>query len=742
MKNPLLKRPGREIFSDLGKSIALFLFLTLTIGFISGFLVADGSMSAAYDQSFEKYNIEDGHFTLSAEISKQLKDDVEKEDVTVYSLFFKDFTLSNDHTVRAYKLRNDVDRICLMDGKLPSNDNDIIIDRLYAENNAIEIGDSIDFDGKAFKVCGTAAFSDYSALFKNHTDMMFDANKFTVSAVTDKAFDDLDQNKLKYNYAWVNDNRDLSDKEKSELSDKIRDVLASSGTVTDYIAAIDNQAIIFTGEDMGSDKVMITTLLYIIMAVIAFVFGTTTKNTLEKEAKTVGTLRASGYTRGELIAQYAAAPLLITLISAVIGNILGYTFFKGIVVNMYYHSYSLPTYQTLWNGNAFIMTTVIPCLIVLFVVLAVLFRTLRLPPLMFLRKELSSKGKNKVIRLKRKSFISRFRLRVIFQNIPSYLTLFLGVLFAGVLLLFGMMMSPLLSHFKEDVISSEIATYQYVLKAPVEVEDGAEKYAVCSLENEKGEEILVYGIEKNSKYFDKELEDGKALISTGYADKYGLESGDDVTLSEKYGKGSYDFKASGQYRYPAALSIFMTREDFNRKFDKDDNYFSGYFSNQKLDIDEACVATVTTRDDLTVMADQLEDSMGKMFYLFYVFAIVIYILLIYLFTKQITEKNVTSISMLRILGYEAGEISRIYNYTTGIVMLLSLVVSLPVSYLIIKVIYRAMMMDYNGWLTLYFAPWIWPTMLVIGLACYLLVYFFQTKRINKIPMGEALKSDE
>lgn len=240
----------------------------------------------------------------------------------------------------------------------------------------------------------------------------------------------------------------------------------------------------------------------------------------------------------------------------------------------------------------------------------------------------------------------------------------------------------------------------------------------------------------------KSLKTARRSFRPGYADKYGLESGDTVTLSEKYDNGSYDFKVSGQYRYPAALSVFMTREDFNRKFDKDDNYFSGYFSNQKLDIDEACVATVTTRDDLTVMADQLEDSMGKMFYLFYVFAIVIYILLIYLFTKQITEKNVTSISMLRILGYEAGEISRIYNYTTGIVMLVSLVISLPVSYLIIKVIYRAMMMDYNGWLTLYFAPWIWPTMLAIGLACYLLVYFFQTKRINKIPLGEALKSDE
>lgn len=70
-------------------------------------------------------------------------------------------------------------------------------------------------------------------------------------------------------------------------------------------------------------------------------------------------------------------------------------------------------------------------------------------------------------------------------------------------------------------------------------------------------------------------------------------------------------------------------------------------------------------------------------------------------------------------------------------MLVSLVVSLPVSCLIIKVIYRAMMMDYNGWLTLYFAPWIWPTMLVIGLACYLLVYFLPDKANKQNSLGRS-----
>lgn len=742
MKNPLMKRIPRELKSDLGKYIALFLFLTLTIGFVSGFLVAGGSMSYAYDQSFEKYNIEDGHFTLASEIPDELLKEVEEQDVSVYPLFYKDFDLSNEHTVRVYKIRDDVDKICLMDGEFPSKSGEIMIDRLYASNNSIEIGDKIEVDGKSYEICGFAAFSDYSALFKNHTDMMFDANKFTVAAVCDDDFDRLSDDKLKYNYAWVNRDRTLSDDEKSDKADEVKAVLGKSGLTTDFIAAINNQAIIFTGDDIGGDRVMIITMLYIIMAVIAFVFGITTRNSLDKESKTVGTLRASGFKRSELVKQYAVMPLVVTLVSAVIGNILGYTVFKNIVVNTYYHSYSLPTYETRWNSNAFVLTTVIPALIVLAVVISVLVYTLRLSPLQFLRHELTSKKKNKVIKLKRKNFISKFRLRVIFQNLSSYITLFIGVLFASVLLLFGMMMSPLLTHFKDEVINSEIAAYQYILKAPCEADEGAEKYAVCSLENEKGEEITVYGIEENSEYFDENLGKDELLLSDGFSDKYNIEPGDEIKLSEKYGDKSYTLKSTGQYKYPAVLAVFMSRERFNDVFDKDDDYYSGYFSNEKLDIVDSFVASVITRSDLTVMADQLDDSMGEMFYLLYVFAIVIYILLIYLFSKQITEKNITSISMLKILGYDGREISRIYNMTTGIVMMVSLLISLPLSYLLIKVIYYAMMLDYNGWLTLYFAPWIWPVMTAIGAACYLLVHVFQMKKINKIPLSSALKNDE
>ena len=162
--------------------------------------------------------------------------------------------------------------------------------------------------------------------------------------------------------------------------------------MTDYVLQRDNQAINFTGEDMGGDMVMVMVLLYIVMAIIAFVFGITTRNTIEQEAGAIGTLRASGYTKQENgKIHYFVLPALITFIAAVIGNILGYTVMKFYVASMYYGSYSLPTYVTKWNADAFILTTVIPCIIVFVVTLIVLNVSLRISPLQFLRHDLKEK---------------------------------------------------------------------------------------------------------------------------------------------------------------------------------------------------------------------------------------------------------------------------------------------------------------------------------------------------------------
>lgn len=125
-----------------------------------------------------------------------------------------------------------------------------------------------------------------------------------------------------------------------------------------------------------------------------------------------------------------------------------------------------------------------------------------------------------------------------------------------------------------------------------------------------------------------------------------------------------------------------------------------------------------------------------------VFAIALAALLIYLLTKLILERNTTSISMVKILGYENREIAALYLLSTTWVVILSLLASFWIVRQVIGKIYAIMMMDFSGWLTMYIEPKVYLEMFVTGLLTYLAVAFLQFWRIQKIPMDEALKNVE
>ena len=459
MKNPLWKRLPRELKSDFGKYIVIFLFMTLTIGFVSGFLVADDSMLAAYDEGFEKYNIEHGNFTLSSKASESALQKIEKNGkVRICENFYRDEAVDADldgneeGTMRVYQERTDMNLVCLMSGERPAAKNEIAIDRMYADNNQLEVGDKIEIAGKELVITGFVALPDYSCLFSDNSDMMFDAVKFGVGIMTEKGADAFGTTHLEYRYSWQYETAPKDDIEAKNMSEDFLEVLVKYGNVTGFIPAYSNQAITFTGEDMGGDKAMMEVLLYILIVIIAFVFAVTTNNTITKEASVIGTLRASGYSRRELLVHYISMPVIVTVVASVLGNVLGYTSFKNLCAGMYYGSYSLPTYETRWNADAFILTTVVPVVIMLGINLILISGKLRLSPLKFLRHDLSASKRKKAVRLPDFKFLNRFRLRIILQNKSSYLTLFIGIFFANVLLLFGMMMKPLLDHYQEEIL--------------------------------------------------------------------------------------------------------------------------------------------------------------------------------------------------------------------------------------------------------------------------------------------------
>lgn len=760
MKNPLIKRLPREFAGEIAKYIVIFIFMTAVIGLISGFLIADGSMLDTYNKSFDKYNIENGNFELYPKADDKLIDRLEEENVTIYENFYKEETvkvhnnekLSEDDqsVIRFYINRKDIDKVDVMEGRLAEDINEIAIDRMYAVNNNIKVGDTINAGGRILKVTGYVALSDYSCLFSDNSDTMFDSVKFGVGVVSESCFEAYDDTHIHYVYSWKYDNEPADDIEEKEMADDFMKVISNNAILTNYIPGYLNQAIHFTGDDIGSDRAMMIVLLYVVIVIMAFVFAVTTNNTIFKEANVIGTLRASGYTRGELLAHYILLPIIVTIIGALVGNILGYTVFKNIFVNTYYESYSLTTYTTLWNAEAFLLTTIVPFVIMVVINVLIIGYRLRLSPLKFLRKDLAVRKKKKALRLPGFKFFNRFRLRIIIQNMPNYITLFIGILFANILLIFGLMMSPLLAHYQNEIQDKLIAQHQYVLKVPVEVDnDEAEKYCANTLSTIDGrlksEDVLIYGAANNSRYIDinsNELKPGEVYVSNGYAEKFRINKGDKITLKEKYEDKEYTFTVKGMYDYPSSFAIFMSDDYFKDIFDKAEDYYSGYLSSEKLDIDEKYIATEITLDDLTKVSRQLDRSMGTSFELVKIFAVVLFAVLMFLLTKLIVEKNSTSISMVKILGYSNREISRLYVTSTTIVVVISVIINIMLSVVIMNWLFRVFMEQMSGWISCYYAPYVFVLMFVLNVGVYALISVFMMYKIKKIPMDEALKNVE
>lgn len=785
--NPLIKRIPKELIGDWKKYLIVFAFLVLTIGFVSGMYVANESMMKAADESVTKYEREDGHFEWSEKADSDLIKDVEsgeqvdmsaitgkeEEDasdvpVIIYENFFRNEKEDNnndgknDGTVRVFAKTDNINLACVLDGRLPENENEIAVDRMHADNVGMKVGDTIRVGGEKFEVVGLIAYVNYSTLHEKTTDLMFDAIKFDVAMVTDEGFDRLGES-IHYAYAWKYKDAPADEKEEKALSDDFRKVLAAQtmlhgNELKDYVPSYGNPAINFATDDMGSDMSMGGVILDILIIIIAFIFGVTISNTISKESSTIGTLRASGYTRGELVRHYLSMPVIVTFLAAIVGNILGYTVFKNVVVGMYYNSYSLPTYETVWNPDAFVKTTVVPIILMFVVNLIVIMRMLRHTPLQFLRHDLKKSKRKKAIRLPHWKFMSRFRVRIMFQNISNYLILFVGICFIMVMLAMAVGMPDTLTYYQKHASNLMFTKYQYVLKTYQNADGSivttdnkdAENFAMKSLVKRSDaldEEISTYGVVDDSQYIKisdlESLEKNEVYISNSYADKYGIAIGDTIKLEEKYTDDSYNFKVCGIYDQCQSIAVFMPIDQYREVFDLDDDAFSGFFSDAKItDIDSDMIASTITKRDITKMCDQLDHSMGSYMQYFQVLCILLSMAMIYLLTKLIIEKNENAISMTKILGYENREIASLYLLSTTIVMIVIDVLTVAVGVWVMNFAWKEILMTYSGWFSFHMETISYVKMFAFVLIGYVIVMILDFQRIKKIPMDQALKNVE
>lgn len=235
MQKVLRKRIFRDFKENLPRYLALAFLLILSMYMVVSVVGAAETVMRGTTTEAEKQNVEDGQFSLFVPMKESEWDELTDKGITLEKMFFLDYVVDGDKTLRVFRNRTDIDTIAIHEGKLAQADDELVIERQYAEKNDIHVGDTIVLGDCTYKVSGIGTVPDYDSPLKSLGDTGCDSLNFGLAFVTDEVYTTLQKEgksakSEEYYYAYKLNDAMTDDELKAELkklsfsSDDVADV--------------------------------------------------------------------------------------------------------------------------------------------------------------------------------------------------------------------------------------------------------------------------------------------------------------------------------------------------------------------------------------------------------------------------------------------------------------------------------------------------------------------------------------
>lgn len=232
MQKVLRKRIWRDFKSNLPRYLALSLLIILAMYLVVSLVGAAETIIRGSENADSRQCVEDGDFSLFVPMKDEEMEDLEADGVTIEPQFYMDYEIDEDHTIRIFANRDEVNRIDLVKGTLAEKGNELVVERQFAEKNDISAGDVITFGGREFTVTGIGTTPDYDNVLKSLGDIGCDCLHFGTGFVAADVYDTLraEEKSIKseeYYYAYRLNGAMTDD----ELKDRLEELEFTSGDV-------------------------------------------------------------------------------------------------------------------------------------------------------------------------------------------------------------------------------------------------------------------------------------------------------------------------------------------------------------------------------------------------------------------------------------------------------------------------------------------------------------------------------
>lgn len=851
----LHKRLLRELKQGWVKYGAMSFLLILSISLVIS--IAGGSDAVVYTmhQWFERASLEDGEFQLHVPLNEEQHKELQELGTEIEEKFYVDIDTRQGTILRIFKVRNKINRIDLDQGCLPTDANEIVVEKHFAQNFELKAEDTINLNGMDYQITGIGSAPDYSNLNKNIADVIADVNKFSIAFVTEEGFTKLSQNKqVIYEYAYILTGNYTHDKlrsylidmdfdeamisniymrevvdeledEKNELTEAInqiadgsRSIKESTEQLSDNLVEYSNTATAILGEDnplsgsanqlkegmlqltkgaveydQGTQEFRDITLDFIeqnlnyefpnltsfiqaennqritsceddvaamrsgaliagviVLILLAYMLTVFTVHNIERDSAIIGTLYSMGYIRKELMRHFMILPMILTLISGIAGTALGFYLIPTQTANTEAY-YSFPIIMNIIPPYLLVYGIVVPLLIMLVVNYYVLFKKLSSEPLSMLRKE-RKQHKIAEVDLKHLGFLNRYRIRQLIMEIRGNITLFFGIFIAILLMMLGFGIYGCINQYVEGITEDVNYKYQYLLSYPMEEAPKNAEIAYTEelsahfdmIDSDMG--VVIQGIEKENPYFDfriaGENETNEVYVSDSAAIKFQWNKGDTITLEDNTTNKVYSFHIGEIVDFASGLYVFMDIDQMRDLFEQEEDYYNTLLSTEELSIDQGRIASMITRDEMKLAAEQMYDMMSGMIVMLVSVSILLFVIIMYLLLKMIIDKSTFSISLIKVFGYTNREINKLYLGSNFYTVLITTLIALPITYKIVCLVFPVFVSNVAAGMPVVIPGYLFILMIGIILGSYIVVNGMLSRHLKKVSLTEILKDRE
>lgn len=654
---------------------------------------------------------------------------IELRDLKAITYTFDD----TEHRGMIVKESDTINRSYLEAGERPSTNDEIALNKKYAEENGIDIGDTIDI-GKPFTVSGFVLFPDYTLPLFDDNFFNLDPGSQTLLLMTDDSFE-----------TFVG-------QESFRLSGVTDQPIKTDLELPFVVSVMETENIIRSGaiySEISSGKAMALGLSLFIVSIAVIIVAILISNMLEAERRQIGLLKAIGYSRRQIASPYLVLILIFAFFMLIIGYFLG-LYFANPLKELYLDFYLLPSITIAQSPLVFVTAVFAPLLFFVLVAGAVIYKIMGESALALLspRDNVSLNRLSRFISrlLKRASGKTKFKYLYAVKSTGSFLIFFLGILFSTVLIVFALMMNGAVDRMTVGGLNEAVYEYEaYTDGSPV-LEEGQEPFLTYPFAFVEDKLITLKGLDVDNTLFPLRNEEGDALtlepdglvVSSSLALKLGLDVGQDIDVELDGDTLTYpvigiadEFSGDFAYLPRATLSELLTDGST-------DDLFNGIYATERPN--ESDYPIILSRQGLIDQSESINQYMNFMMNVLIGGASLIAFSILFVLTALTVEKNYYVISLLKVMGYQKREVRSMILNSYFIYALISALLSIPIALLTLRVIIVVFAEDYGLVLPLEF-EWVY---IVYTLGAVVLLFFMSTfisrRKIDQIPLQEVLKT--